>query len=125
MEKDDKEKTFVNHNRGNNKTSSRSVHYKVDKARGGRRRADRHTHHRRRQIMKSAIKHEIEDYVLPSSSSGSHARGKGGFRGAPPFVAQSKGIYGPRNQFYLQPRNGKHRKKSKRPLPASIACPIL
>jgi hypothetical protein len=104
MEKD--EKRFVQHNRGNNVYESRSVHYKIDKARGWRRRADRHTHHRRRNIMQSALKRGIEDYVLPPSSA-SH---KGTGWGYSP-IAQNKGDSGPRDQFYLESKKQKRVKR--------------
>lgn len=81
-----------------NKSQSRSVHYKEDKIRGMRRRADRHTHHRRRQIQKMAIKNGIEDYIIPPSSS-ILAQTKGSW--GPHSVAQSKNSIGGREQFYL------------------------
>jgi hypothetical protein len=55
----------------NNHVKSRSHHFKQDKARNWRRRADRASHHRRRQIMKSALQRGIEDYVLPPTAFGS------------------------------------------------------
>ena len=78
-----------------NKDRSRSVHYKTHRVRGKRRIADRHSHHRRRQIMQSAVKRHIYDFVIPSSTSQIHNRGKmWGNRG---LVAKRKSVIGARD----------------------------
>jgi hypothetical protein len=69
------------------KTYSRSHHYKQDKIRGCRRKADRHSHHRRRQIVDESIK-KIEKKGLddepniPRSMTCNQKRRPGGLCGS-------------------------------------------
>lgn len=79
-----------------NSVPSRSVHYKQNKLRGGRKRQDRNGHHRRRKIMKDAISHGHYDYILPSSSSQIHNRGGLKYTGCG-YVLKGKNVIGCRD----------------------------
>lgn len=95
----------VKHNYSNNE-DSRSVHYKENKLRGGRRKADRNTHHRRRRVMKDAIAHGHYDHIIPSSTGQVHNRGYSTCGGSQ-HVLKSKSTIGCREDFYLSAPNGK------------------
>lgn len=53
----------------NNRAPSRSWHYKVDKFRDVRRIADRHSHHRRRKILREELINHGEDAIMINSTS--------------------------------------------------------
>jgi len=62
--------------KGKAKLPSRSQHYKQDKARGWRRRADRHSHHRRRNNLRSLeAKNNLGRHTLAPVAS---SKGSGG-----------------------------------------------
>jgi hypothetical protein len=74
-------KTGIDHylankkHKGNKNVNSRSVNWygSINKARGLRRKADRHSHHRRRKIMKEDIA-KTGGENIPKSMSTSHHR---------------------------------------------------
>ena len=80
------------HHRHGDSTAAeaRSVHYKCQRCRGWRREADRHSHHRRRKVMKEAIAHGAQTVCITSSTCAQHRTQQYGHWSSIPKIESQK-----------------------------------